>query len=89
MLYQHYFRFLPRAAPVNDEAAGNPDSVQFNFEQDDAGFTPIYADYLAGNGIEEFYHIAVSFKLISTPDAKQQHRRHHGFRYCPVILCGF
>ena len=30
-------------------------SVKFDFETDDAGFTPIYADYPCSEGVEEFY----------------------------------
>lgn len=32
-------------------------SVTFDFEKDDAGFTPIYADYPASEGAEEFYEL--------------------------------
>ena len=30
-------------------------SVKFDFEKDDAGFTPIYADYPYSEGVEKFY----------------------------------
>ena len=39
------------AAAVSD----SPSSVKFDFEKDDAGFTPIYADYPYSEGVEEFY----------------------------------
>lgn len=39
------------AAAVSD----GPNSVKFDFEKDDAGFAPIYADYPASEGVEEFY----------------------------------
>lgn len=29
----------------------------FDFERDDGGFTPIYADYPAGDGVEDFYEL--------------------------------
>lgn len=31
--------------------------VTFDFERDDGGFTPIYADYPGGEGVEEFYEL--------------------------------
>lgn len=31
--------------------------VTFDFERDDSGFTPIYADYPGGEGVEEFYEL--------------------------------
>ena len=36
-------------------AAAAGSSAFFDFEKDDAGFTPIYADYPASEGVEEFY----------------------------------
>lgn len=33
----------------------SPSFVKFDFEKDDAGFTPIYADYPYSEGVEEFY----------------------------------
>lgn len=39
------------AAAVSDGS----NSVTFDFEKDDAGFTPIYADYPDSEGVEEFY----------------------------------
>ncbi len=39
------------AAAVSD----GTNSAKFDFEKDDAGFTPIYADYPASEGVEEFY----------------------------------
>lgn len=31
--------------------------VKFDFEQDDCGFFPIFADYPTGDGVEEFYEL--------------------------------
>lgn len=32
-------------------------AVTFDFEKDDAGFTPIFADYPAGDGVDDFYEL--------------------------------
>lgn len=36
-------------------APDHPGFVKFDFEKDNAGFAPIYADYPYGEGVEEFY----------------------------------
>lgn len=36
-------------------------SVTFDFEMDNAGFAPIYADYPAGEGVEEFYEFQYDY----------------------------
>ena len=39
-------------------------SVKFDFEKDDAGFTPIYADYPYSEGVEEFYEFQHNYGKI-------------------------
>lgn len=45
----------PGAAAVSDNA------VLFDFERDDSGFAPIYADYPSGMGVEAFYEFQHSY----------------------------
>ena len=48
------------AAAVSD----GPSSDKFDFEKDDAGFTPIYADYPYSEGVEEFYEFQHDYSKV-------------------------
>lgn len=45
-------------------ASGGSNSVKFDFETDNAGFTPIYADYPCSKGVEEFYEFQHDYSKI-------------------------
>ena len=44
--------------------AASPAGVRFDFETGDSGFTPIYADYPVGNGVDEFYELQHSWGAV-------------------------
>ena len=45
-------------------ASNGPSSVKFDFETDNAGFTPIYADYPYSEGVEEFYEFQHDYSKV-------------------------
>lgn len=47
-------------AKVSDGA----NSIKFDFEKDDAGFMPIYADYPYSEGVEEFYEFQHNYGTV-------------------------
>ena len=50
-------------------AHDSPNCVKFDFEKDDAGFMPIYADYPYSEGVEEFYEFQHEYGKIPIDEA--------------------
>ena len=50
-------------------ADAGPQSVRFDFEDGDSGFTPIFADYPNQEGVEEFYEFRHSWGEVPVPGA--------------------
>ena len=50
-------------------AHDSPNCVEFDFEKDDAGFMPIYADYPYSEGVEEFYEFQHEYGKIPIDEA--------------------
>lgn len=44
--------------------AASPSETRFDFETGASGFTPIYADYPVGNGVDEFYELQHSWGTV-------------------------
>lgn len=45
-------------------AVADPNTVNFDFEKDDSGFAPIFADYPNSEGVEEFYEFRHEYGAI-------------------------
>lgn len=50
-------------------AAETSSGVQFDFAQNDSGFTPVFADYPYEEGVEEFYEFQHSYGEVPIPGA--------------------
>lgn len=69
-----YTRILGTAlltAAILSNAALAADTKQiFDFEKNDSSFTPIFADYPAGSGVDEFYELKHEWTVSPTKDGK-------------------
>ena len=71
MKYTHILgTVLLTATLLNSTVLAADGKQTFDFEKDDSSFTPIFADYPAGSGVDEFYELKYDWVASPTKNGK-------------------